>query len=288
MALPFGAALSAIPGNIAAGFGGGARQLPVTANPNQNPFMSMLSMFGGQPQGQPQQGAQPAQEGGGFMDSLMSSLGGQGGMAKSLPLLQILSQGGAGILASREKPGFDWAKAGEMANLQNLNKTTQAIANPNDPRYKQLVEEETKARRGDFLRTLKTTMEQDRRSRAMGRGSMMGAERQDEALYNTVNRMNEPMQEAGRLAAQNRLDRTYNAQAGLNPYQRNASEDFAKQQEAAKQRRYFTPYALGGMAGQVGKMETGIYGGTNPDGSPSSQTNQNQYRGGYNQGGFYG
>lgn len=288
MALPLAGALSNIGSNIMSGFGG-ARQLPVTANPNQNPFMSMLNMFGGgqQPTQQAATQAAPQQGGGSFFDNLMSSLGGQGAVGKALPLAGMLSQGLSGILASREKPGFDWAKAGEMANLQKLGATTQAIANPNDPLYKRLVEEETKARRGDFLRTLKTTMEQDRRNRAMGRGSILGAEREDEALYNTINRMNEPMQEAGRLAAQQRLGQTYDAQRGLVPMQRAVSDDFAQQQEAAKQRRYFTPYALGGMMQAIPKMETGIYGGVNPDGSPSSRTNQNQFRGGYTQGGFY-
>lgn len=93
------------------------------------------------------------------------------------------------------------------------------LMNPNDPRYKAMLEAETQGLRGGFLQNLRDMVEANRRQAIMGRQQFFDPERRDESMFSAVNRTG---QQAQLQARGNVLDRINQAIQNLQGQQSTA------------------------------------------------------------------
>jgi hypothetical protein len=105
------------------------------------------------------------------------------------------------------------------SNLTQATDLSNLMMNPNDPRYKSLVENESQGIQQNFLSTLRDLIEANRRQALMGRQQIFDPERRDESMFSAITK---GKQQAHQQANDNVLNRIrqsimglYSAQGGL-------------------------------------------------------------------------
>lgn len=135
-----------------------------------------------------------------------------------------------------------------IASLEDLRNLSM---NPNDPRYKAMLEQETGNLRTSFLQQLNDVIEANRRQALLGRQEFFDPERRDESMFNAVSKAGREAQTQGR---QNVLQRLNNAIQNLQVQQQGYGA-LADIQNARKQQR---TNAITGGLGALGQAGTSL------------------------------
>lgn len=178
-------------------------------------------------------------------------------MLEFLPLitsgLQLLGQGAAlkNVAQGYQQTPAEIAQAQGMANQQRL---LQALLNPNDPIYKNVVAGQNQQLQNATQSAISNFLEANRKNQLMGRTSYLNPERQDE----TINRIMMNATDANaNTARSNALNQIITA---ANGYGQNASGygGMVKNQQAAQStNRAALPTTLGGAADILKQFQSG-------------------------------
>ena len=135
----------------------------------------------------------------------------------ALGFLDVLSFG-AGLISSFKKkknpPGYEQM----VANSEFANKVRDALADPNNPWFKQLVGDEESRMRGDYASSLKDLRNADLRARRRG-GGFLNPERADSAIAMSFAKGAQDIQTQARVNARSYLASALQAnQAGFGSF----------------------------------------------------------------------
>lgn len=114
-----------------------------------------------------------------------------------------------GLLQKNNKTPQERASEGY---INQANDYTNLSMNPNDPRYKAMVNVEKQGIQNDFLSTLRDMIEANRRQASLGRTQFFDPERRDETMFSAITR---GKQQADHQANSNVLNRINMAIANL-------------------------------------------------------------------------
>lgn len=142
----------------------------------------------------------------------------------------------------------------EAQRLSNLaGSYNEMLMNPDDPRFKSMVNAESQGIRRGFLQNLRDLIEANRRQALMGRQQFFDPERRDESMFSAVNKAG---QEARSQARGNVLDRINQAIQNIQNQRQGALQDAFMQQSRRGQQ---TQAVLGGL-GALNSIG-GLFGG---------------------------
>jgi len=109
-------------------------------------------------------------------------------------------------------PLFSTKKSGaektSQALLNQANDLTNLMLNPNDPRFKNMLQAETQNVRGGYLQNLRDMIEANRRQALMGRQQIFDPERRDEGMFSAVNKAGMQAQQEARGNLLNRINQS--------------------------------------------------------------------------------
>lgn len=98
-------------------------------------------------------------------------------------------------LFSTKKPAQEYIAQGALDKANNL---IDLSMNPNDPRFKEMVNSQSQGIRQGFLQNLRDMIEANRRQALMGRQQIFDPERRDEGMFAAVNRAGQESQNQAR------------------------------------------------------------------------------------------
>lgn len=110
-----------------------------------------------------------------------------------------------GIYSYNQAKRLSPAERDAAASISQMQDYNRMLLNPNDPRYKALVEAETESVRGGFLQNLRDLIEANRRQAVMGRQEIFDPERRDESMFRGLLDASRQAQIQGRSNATNRI-----------------------------------------------------------------------------------
>lgn len=110
-----------------------------------------------------------------------------------------------GLFQKTKKTPQERAAEGSMAQAQDL---INLSMNPNDPRFKTMLENESFGIRQGFLQQLRDTIEANRRQALMGRQQFFDPERRDESMFSAVNQAGQQAQIQARSNVLNNINNT--------------------------------------------------------------------------------
>lgn len=106
------------------------------------------------------------------------------------------------LFSTKKTPqeGVAEAALGQSQDLINLS------MNPNDPRYKAMIDSQSQGIRQGFLQNLRDAVEANRRQALMGRQQFFDPERRDENMFAAVNRAGQESQNQARSGVINNIN----------------------------------------------------------------------------------
>ena len=143
--------------------------------------------------------------------AIMTGVGDAGSLATGIT---------GGIMAYNRAKRLKTPQEREAERLAGLtSQYNEMLMNPNDPRFKEMVESESQGIRGGFLQNLRDAIEANRRQAIMGRQQIFDPERRDENIFSQVDKSGRTAQLQARSNVIDRINQAIkNLQAQQSTY----------------------------------------------------------------------